>query len=569
MNISITLDIIKPAQKYLNVVYKISGLSGDSLTLTFPTWSPGSYLIRDFASQLESFSAHSAGRPITWEKVSKCHWLLHPKNKKEVTVSYRIYANELNVRGCYADSELVLINSPSVFVFPDDNSSLPLTLKINTPKSWDLNLAKKSKGGKYVFKNFDELFDTPILSATKLDRLNFSAGKTKYVVAIWGNYNLDQKKLIEDIKKIVSAETRVFRENPCHEYHFQVLFIPDKYGGLEHSHSSTNIFDGSKLHNPGEYKKFLSLLAHEHFHLWNVKRVRPMALGPFDYTQENYTHDLWVAEGITSYYDDHTLFRAGLFSQTEYLKLVSDNITKLESQKAYRVNSLSESSFDAWIRFYKPTENSMNTTANYYLKGALVMMLLDLYLIKYSRAKYSLDDVMLALYKLYKSRPEVGITRAEFFDQILKLVPNFPVNQFVSHFIDGTKAVAWPNTLAGFGIDVKKTKASDANFLGVILEQKGQKVFIKNMAEDSPAYKSILQPQDEIIAINDQRFDSLSQFDQFLKYPEISVLFSRLDKIHTCRIATQKNSHHDYKLELLKKMSPEQKKYLNKFLRKY
>lgn len=569
MNISITLDIAKPEQKYLNVVYKISGLSGNSLTLTFPTWSPGSYLIRDFASQLESFSAHSAGKAIAWEKTSKCHWLLHLKNQKAVTVSYRVYANELNVRGCYADSELVLINSPAAFVFPDDNSNLPLTLNIITAKSWDLDLAKKPKSGKYFFKSFDELFDTPIFSASKLDRLNFSAGKTKYTVSIWGNYNVDQKKLTQDIKKIVSAETRVFAENPCPEYHFQVLFIPDKYGGLEHSHSSTNIFDGAKLHNPGEYKKFLSLLAHEHFHLWNVKRVRPMALGPFDYTCENYTRDLWIAEGITSYYDDHTLFRTGFFAQNEYLKLLSDNITKLETQKAYRVNSLSEASFDAWIRFYKPTENSMNTTANYYLKGGLVMMLLDLYLIKYSRAKHCLDDVMSALYKFYQERPEIGITREEFFDQILKLVPDFPVTEFVAHFIDGTKAIAWSNVLGSFGIDVKKTKTSDAGFLGVILEQKGQKVFIKNIAEDSPAYKSILQPQDEIIAINNQRFDSLSQFDQFLKSPEITVLFSRLDKIHTCRIVTQKNNYHDYKLELRKKTRPEQKKYLNKFLRKY
>ena len=241
-------------------------------------------------------------------------------------------------------------------------------------------------------------------------------------------------------------------------YLFQIVFYKDGYGGLEHSFSSTNFFDGTRLDQKKSYQKFLSLLSHEHFHLWNVKRIRPQGLGPFDYSQEVYTKELWIAEGITSYYDDHFVYRAGIMSKEDYLQIITDNISHLENYKNSKVNSLSESSFDAWTRFYRQNENSINTVVSYYLKGGLVMMLLDFQIIQKSKGKKSFDNVMQDLYSLYKKRPETGITRDEFF-AIVEKHTSQNMKTFVQSYIDGTTAISWQRGFNAFGIKMKPPKS--------------------------------------------------------------------------------------------------------------
>lgn len=567
MNVAITLNLTKPHEKHVDVSYKISGLDSPSFKLVFPVWSPGSYLIREYQNQVEDFRVTDASHhKIHFEKTDKCHWLIHNRKKTSIIVTYRVYASDLNVRGIYSDHEFVFINPTSAFFFPEGQLNQPVTLKINKVSSWRLDLARKPIKAVYHFVHFDDLYDTPILAAAKLDLRSFTVKKTRYVMAFWGNATAEIKKIVTDTKKIVAKEIEVFKENPCPEYHFQVLFMPGNYGGLEHSFSSTNIFDGSKLHLEEEYNKFLSLLSHEHFHLWNVKRIRPRELGPFDYTKENYSRELWMAEGITSYYDDHFLLRAKILAKEKYFKIVGENVTKLQAQRANRVNSLSESSFDAWIRFYRQNENSLNGTVSYYLKGGLIMMLLDFKIIQATNGKRSMDDLMLALYRLYKKNPKVGILRRQFLEELEKIT-NQPFKKFETDFINGTKLVNWKHEFAKMGLEAHNPKKSNAYFLGVILESKNNRVFVRHIAEGSPAFHSVLQPQDELIALNGKRFDDPKELDLALKNKRVKILFNRLGKVEETVIEMTLNDYANYEIKVKRKLSAKQKRYLRKFLR--
>jgi len=568
MDIRISLDLTKSHQKYIHVSYSISNISSDDLVLSFPTWSPGSYLIREYQSQVESFDVtDTKKKKLKFQKISKCQWQINTKNCSRILLSYRVYANDLNVRGVYSDHEFVFINPTSAFFFLDGALQLPADLSIKIPNRWSLAIVKRAKGKTYSFQNFDELFDTPIMCAKELKTAKFTVKNTQYKMAFWGHHTGDLDKIAQHTQEIVSKQLKIYKENPCKEYLFQVLFAPRLFGGLEHSHSSTNLFDGSMLSNPKDYKRFLSLLSHEHFHLWNVKRIRPRELGPFDYIKEMYTRDLWMAEGITSYFDDHVVMRTGIASTDDYLSLLSDNITKLEANKAAKVNTLSESSYDAWIKYYRQNENSLNTVVSYYLKGGLVMLLLDFRVINYTKGKYNFDDVMRRLYKIYKKRPEVGFTREEFLE-VVEAISKKSFVKFFTDYVDGVKPIDWKKEFEAFGIEVKKSKKGSHKYMGVILSQNNGKVIIKNIAEDSPAYNSILQPSDEIIAIDDNRLESLAQFDHYLLQDKICILLSRLGRVMEAEIKLNDQSLPAYILKIKQKLRQTQRRNLSRFLRK-
>lgn len=568
MKINITVDLRYPQEKYLSLRYDIPcDPSVDSLVLVFPTWSPGSYLIRDFQSNVEDFAVKTTqGKKLKWEKISKNEWRILTRNIKKLIVTYKIYANDLSVRGVYTDFEMGFFNAPAVFFHPKNQIKMPCTLKIKVPQKWQIAIAKKSKTGIYSFKNFDELYDTPLLASPHLSWHSFSVQKTHYRLAVFGPHHTDFKKVVRDLKKILTAQNKIFKDNPCQDYLFQIIFKKDDYGGLEHGCSSTNIFDGFLLNEKKSYYKFLTLLSHEHFHLWNVKRIRPRALGPFDYGQEIYTKELWIVEGITSFFDDHTAFRGGLFTGEEYLDVLTQTITNTENEKATRVNSLSESSFDAWIRFYRKDENMFNRTVNYYVKGGLVSLLLDLQIIKNSNTRYSLDDVMCDLYQLYKKRPELGITRDEFFDSVEKFL-KFDRTQFIKNHIDGTQKIPWESVFKDFGIAFKNQDQEAPYYAGLIFEEKFGKVFIKQVAEDSPAFHSEIQAGDELLAINDLRIEKNNQLNPFLKHKKWRVLLHRFGKIHDCEFALDPSRSFRKMLVLKENPSKRQKRLLRKFLR--
>lgn len=568
MKIHIQADLSQPQQKYIDITYQVTELQHKSLVLTFPVWTPGSYLLREFSMHVEAFHAKdSNGKALKFQKISKNEWQVDVGSKTSVTVSYKLYAHDLSVRGVYLNSDMGFWNGTSAFFFPKDHLDIPVTLAIKTPKDWKAHLVKSEQKGKYHFKNFDELFDTPVLCAKEVSLVKFKVDDTRFQIVMWGRHNGDEAKIAKDMQAIIKKEIKVFGEHPCKSYLFIVMFAPGQFGGLEHLESSANLFDGLKLSDPKHYQRFLSLLAHEHFHLWNVKRIRPKGLGPFDYTKEVYTRDLWIAEGITSYYDDHFVYRAGGYTEKEYLDLVAGNIMRLESSKNSKVNSISDSSFDAWIKFYRQNENSLNTVVSYYLKGGLVMMLLDLMMLQKTKGKRNLDDVMKALYQLYMERPGEGITREEFFE-VVEDFADIDSKSFIKNYIEGTKAISWPQVFKPFGIDLEQKKDSKKNYMGVVLKKSGSQVVIHSVAEDSPAHGSDLQPGDEIVAINGLRVLKVSDLDEHLKASRVTVHYSRFQELKSCEFDLNQKPFPKLTLARKQKITAAQKKLLNQFLRK-
>lgn len=572
MNILIHIDFARPQEKYIHLRYEITlpkGGLGADLTLVMPSWTPGSYLVRDFAQHVESFAVtDTKSRALSYEKSSKDKWRICPGDAKKVFVTYKIYANALSPRAAYADHTLAFVNGPSVFFYLEGFLDHAVDLRIHTPENWKLAIAKNPSGGSYHFENFDELFDTPILASHEMEIRRFRVKNTNYRLAAFGAHHTNLSHVCRDMKKVIAKQIPIFGKNPCTDYLFQLLFIKGGYGGLEHRASSTNIFDGLSLDDKKRYPILITLLGHEHFHLWNVKRIRPRALGPFDYQRENYTRELWIAEGVTSYYDDHTAYRAGVYSREAYCDVLAENIEKHESGKGGLVNSLSDASFDTWIRFYRPNENSQNTCVSYYLKGGLVMMLLDFEIIHRTQGKKTLDAVMQELYRMYVERPDTGISRDEFFACCSKVTKS-DFRKFIADHIDGTMAIDWAKEFKPFGILVKNTGKADKYYLGTTFKEHDGKVLLERVTEGSPAFHSALQTGDELLAINDERIDQIKQIKPTLMQGGTAVvLFSRRGLVQKTTVTLGQRQSFQPKLSVAKTLSVAQKKFLAIFLRR-
>jgi predicted metalloprotease with PDZ domain len=569
MKIDITLDGRQSAQKYLFVTYVFQNITEQELVLDFPTWSPGSYLIREYQSQVEEVKLiDSKGNHIPFKKTNKHQWAFSGIKTKSAKLTYKVYANVLNVRGLYADNDFLYFNPCAALFHVSKQTNLKASLKIIVPPKWKTAISKKPKQGLYTFKDFDELYDTPAIAAKELTTKSFKANNTQYKMTFWGTCHTDLDKIVSDTKKIISKQNTLFKNNPCSLYLFIIIFSRQVLGGgLEHAHSSVNLFDGTALTNKKKYNSLLSLLSHEHFHLWNIKRFRPTGLGPYDYTQEVYTKDLWLVEGATSYYDDHTAYRAGLYTATEYLKILSDSITKLESYKATKTHSLSEASFDTWIKYYRPTENTFNTATNYYLKGSLVMLILDILITDLTQGAKNLDDVMLALYKNYKKNPEKQLTRQDFVT-IAEEETNISLKSFIKKYVDGTHSINWKNEFRKLGITLNIKKDTSQGFLGVVLSEKNNRLYVQNITEDSPAFASNIQAGDEIIAVDRQAITTPKDIDYYLKNKKLTILYNRRGQIAETVVEPTHSAPQTYSLIVNKKITRQQKKLRDCFLRK-
>jgi predicted metalloprotease with PDZ domain len=402
---------------YADIEMKISGINQPSLELKMPVWTPGSYLIREFSKNIESFSVTAGNKNLPAPKGRKNAWKINTAGISAITVKYRVYCFEISVRTAFVDVSHAFLSTTGIFIYPDKMLNLPSTIHIEPYKGWanvstSLEMVKDNPFTRHA-PNYDILFDSPIEVGNQ-DVFGFDAAGVKYEVAMCGGGNYDKERLKKDMAKIVETETAVYGENPNKRYVFIVHNYARGGGGLEHLSSTT--LGGSRDNYATEagYRNFLSLVAHEHFHLWNVKRLRPIALGPFDYDNENYTTNLWIAEGFTAYYQNLVLRHAGLYTTDEFLNAVSGQINTVENQPGAKIQSLAESSYDSWIKAYRPNENSVNNSISYYDKGATVALLLDLEIIKQSKGKYSLNDVMKYMYNTYYKLKKRGYTDVEF-----------------------------------------------------------------------------------------------------------------------------------------------------------
>src|SRR5215471_15755868 len=437
-----------------------------------PAWAPGSYLIRDFARNVVAVEARSGRRPVPIIKVDKHTWVAAPA-RGPLTLTLEVYAWDLSVRAAHLDASHGFFNGPSVFPRVLGKEARACEVDIKAPRglryrSWRVATTMRRQRapvngfGLYRAASYDEMIDHPVeMGAFTLAR--FEARGVPHDIAISGRHDADVERLCADLRRLCESHIALFGpQAPMQRYLFLVSAASEGYGGLEHRDSTALLCSREDLPRAGMrapsegYRVFLGLCSHEYFHTWNVKRIKPAAFTPYDLGHENYTRLLWAFEGITSYYDDLQLVRAGLISESDYLEILGRNITSLLRTAGRMKQTVEQASFDAWIKYYRPDENSPNAQISYYLKGSLIALCLDLTIRSRTRGRKSLDDILRALWQRYGLTglgvPEDGVERlaAEvagtslrgFFDRVLRSTDELPLKALLAN--DGIELALRP-----------------------------------------------------------------------------------------------------------------------------
>jgi len=555
---------------YADIEMKISGLNQNTLDLKMPVWTPGSYLVREFAKNIESFSAAANGKEIKALKINKNTWHINTAGVSALTVKYRVYCFEISVRTSFVDVSHGFLSTTGIFIYPDKMLNTASTIKIIPYKGWTtVSTSLEAVNGDQFTRhspNFDILFDSPIEIGTQ-DVFGFDAAGVKYEVCMVGGGNYDKEQLKKDMAKIVEQETSVFGENPNKHYVFIVHNRQRNGGGLEHLSSTTLGASRDNYSNPSGYRNFLSLVAHEHFHLWNVKRLRPIVLGPFDYDNENYTTDLWIAEGFTAYYQNLILRHAQIIDPEAYLNAVTGEINIIENQPGGKVQPLAEASFDAWIKSYRPNENSANTGISYYDKGAAAAMLLDLEIINDTKGKSSLDDVMKYMYNTYYKQKKRGYTDAEF-KQGLEKFAGKNLDEFYKNYIYGLTPLNYNKYLAYAGYKATDEAAiSNDPALGIITTESDGKKFVTGVQRGSAAWIDGINVNDELVAIDGTPVTDITTMLNGKKVGDkISVSVVRDGMPVDLPVTLLRNNRFKYKVDSLPDVTPPQMVVRKKWL---
>jgi predicted metalloprotease with PDZ domain len=504
--ISYNVSFPEAQAHYADIEMHITGLQQNTLELKIPVWTPGSYLVREFAKNIESLTAQTNGKPVAAPKINKNTWQIVTKGISSVTVKYRVYAFELSVRTSFIDASHGFLSTTGIFIYPANMLHSPATIHIKPYKNWDQVSTSLEMVNNDPFTrlspNFDILFDSPIEVGNQ-DVFGFDASGVHYEICMYGGGNYDKEKLKADIHKIVDQEAAVFGENPNKHYVFIVHNRQRNGGGLEHLSSTVLGASRDNYANDKGYQSFLGLVAHEHFHLWNVKRLRPIVLGPFDYDNENYTTNLWIAEGFTEYYQGIIVRRTQLFPVENYFDVLESEFNILENLPGRDVQTVAESSFDAWIKAYRPNENSNNTTISYYNKGAIIGMMLDLEIINDSKSKYSLDDAMKYMYTQYYKIKKRGYTDAEFKTAFEKFAGK-KLDDFYAKYINGLTPVDYNKYLgyAGYKIVNELADKNDAALGVTTATTVNKKIIVTGVQRGTAAYIDGINVNDEITAID-------------------------------------------------------------------
>ena len=500
----------------------------DGQRFSLPAWIPGSYLIRDFARHIVAIRAVSGSRPVSLTKLDKHTWqAARLKHGESITVTCEVYAWDLSVRGAHLDETHAFFNGTSVFLRVLGQEELPCLIDIQPPageafKDWRIatalepahgeqHCAKRHGYGLYRAASYDELIDHPV-EMGRFALARFVACGIPHEIAITGQHDCDMQRLTADLKRICEWQIRFFGEPaPMPRYVFLITAVGDAYGGLEHRASTALLcsrndlpWRGMKKMSEG-YRTFLGLCSHEYFHTWNVKRIRPAAFTPYDLDRENYTTLLWAFEGITSYYDDLALLRCGAIELQDWLELLAKTISNVQRGPGRRRQTLAESSFDAWNKFYRPDENTPNAVVSYYAKGALVALALDLTLRNKTNGAISLDDIMRALWQRH-GKTGIGVGE-EDIRLIAEECSGLNLKRFFSAAVHGTGELPLKKLLATFGLKLEWVAAETPSF-GVKTADEGGQLKLTTVYDDSAAQRAGLSAGDVLLAINDLRVAS-------------------------------------------------------------
>jgi len=536
------IDINEPEGHYLDVRININHHLSSGQTFYLPNWIPGSYMIRDFAKNIVSISAREKNQHIELEQVDKARWRL-TRNVDCLQIDYRVYAWDLSVRGAHVDNTHAFFNGTSVFLAVEGFEKVKHHLRVNRPEhpaasDWKVATGMPADAvdeqgfGRYFASNYSEFIDYPFELANFKEIHFEAAGIPHRMVFVEPPENVDWQRIANDVQAICEYEIKFWgdKKPPFEQYVFMTFVLPDGFGGLEHINSTAlhcSYKDLPKIEQRGarpneRYRTFLSLCAHEYFHSWNVKRLKPAAFLEPNLSKENYTELLWFFEGITSYYDELVLVRSGVLNEDEYLDLLAKNITRVSSGQGQFKQTLAESSFNAWTKFYKQDENAANAIVSYYTKGALAALYLDFKLREASEQKVTLDHLMRYLWNQF-GKNNIGIKGGQVsqacreltdknFDDVFKRLYHttevIPLEQVFSHWKIKIELIPQEYPLQK-GAFVKTAKTVNEQVsLGINGEMTDKGFKVSVVHENSSAYDAGLAPGDVIIAVDQYEVDA-------------------------------------------------------------
>ncbi len=532
-----------PAKHLFQVALTIVQPDAEGQHLFLPAWIPGSYMIRDFAKNIISINALCEGEPVALVKLDKQTWKAAPV-AGTLVVEYEVYAWDLSVRGAYLDTTRGFFNGTSVFLQALGQEDSPSQLHIERPASKEYSLWKlatsmapvsvdQSGFGSYTSDSYADLIDHPV-EMGDFQELGFAVNAVPHRMTISGRCDFDAERISHDLQKICTHHARFFGELPIKSYLFLVMATGDGYGGLEHMDSTSLLCKRDDLPPVSMqeitegYLKFLGLCSHEYFHLWHVKRIRPEVFMHADLSREVYTETLWAFEGITSYYDELALVRSGCIEAEKYLQLLARTITRVMRSSGRLKQTVAESSFDAWTRFYQQDENAPNAIISYYSKGALVAFGLDMLLRDASGDQRSLDHFMRKLWEDYGKQGK-GVS-GQALEQLASEVAGADLSAFFAQTVHGTQELPLEEWLASVGIGYQLRVAKNQDDLGGVRDESGT-------PEPKPALGARYRQQGDFVELA-QVFDDgcaqdagLSAGDRLVAIDGLQVTAKNLDAL--------------------------------------
>jgi predicted metalloprotease with PDZ domain len=570
-----TVNLENTAHRYVHVTMEFEA-DEDETELMMAVWTPGSYLVREYARHIDSMTVTDQdGEPLSYRKTRKNRWLVETDGADFVKVSYRLYCNEESVRTNFVNHDYAVLNGAPTFITVPDRLDQEHVVTLELPQEWKRSATSLIAGDDphvYTAENFDELVDSPIV-AGNLQVYPFDVGAVPHQLVNIGEQGMwDGTKAASDLKKIVAAHQKMWGSVPYDRYLF-LNVLSGGGGGLEHDNSTLVISSRWSFRDKSRYASWLSLCSHEFFHTWNVRRLRPKPLIKYDYENEIYTDGLWIAEGITSYYQDLALVRAGLLSKSRFMSGVSSEIESVQRTVGRKYQSLRDSSFDTWIKFYRPDENSRNTRISYYAKGAVAAFLLDMKIRSLTDNEKSLDDVMRKMFSKYSKK---GFT-SEQFRRVAGQVAGENLDDWFENAIDSTNELEFDSSLKFMGINIPKASAKMDE------EKKAKKVSrsapatigasfsgsrISRVTPDSQAWRLGMVSGDEVVAINGFRLSG-SFSDRLRQYEigdQIELLISRDDLLFSETVTLEARKTEDWAISWRSNPSKDQKQRIAAWL---
>jgi predicted metalloprotease with PDZ domain len=572
-----TVSFPAPQTHYVEVSAVVPTARRPEVELMMAVWTPGSYLVREFSRHVEAVGAVGAdGRALAVEKSDKNRWRVATGGAPSVTVRYRVYAREMSVRTNWVDTGFALLNGAPTFLTLADRVARPHEVVINPATGWNRSMTGLADLGggphRYRAPDFDTLADSPIVIGNPAVHEFTVDGKKHYLVNEGEGGVFDGARAAKDLEAIVREHRRMWGSLPYDKYVFLNLLtlVTDDANGLEHKNSSVLTMNRWVTRTRRAYATWLWLASHEFFHTWNVKRLRPVELGPFDYENEVHTRSLWIAEGITDYYAYLALHRAGLTTREEYLDSLSTKIEELQTTPGRLVRSAELASFDAWIKYYRPDENSDNTSISYYTKGLVVGLLLDARIRRVTRGTRTLDDVLKAAYEKYGGA--TGFT-ADEFRAVAEQVAGVSLKAFWDTAVTGTGELDYTEALDTLGLRFRSVSVPADRpgkaWLGITTRNDAGRLVVTQVRRDTPGIVAGLNVDDEILAIGDfrvraDRWDG--RLEQYAPGDRVSMLVARREQLMRLDVTFGSEPTRGWRLEVNPAASDAQQTSRNRWL---